>query len=260
MKNWNFVEIALRTYHLVIPPKMDREIGRAFSTPQQEFPKSVNLPRHYGEKMTERVVEILIARLTYRFGRRVLDVGHANAMNVHLRMLKSLPGPVDVTGIDITAANNTVRSIYTHSVVENITKTSFPEKSFDLIWCISALEHFGMDNSIYTDQFTLDKQMDLKALEEMLRILREGGTIYISVPYGKFEDHGWLKNYDRNRWQKLLDGARATTHIDELYFRYSDQQGWSVASPDELSDTGYSDGQNNGASGLAVALIHKLRK
>ena len=148
MESNAFLDLLLKAYHLVIPPRIDREIRRARSIPQQNFPASINLPRHYGKGMTERVVEILIARLTCQPGKRILDVGHANAMNAHLRMLKSLPGPLDITGIDIVPANDTVRSIYTHTVIGNIMKTDFHKESFDLIWCISALEHFGMDNSI----------------------------------------------------------------------------------------------------------------
>jgi SAM-dependent methyltransferase len=259
MDNRTLADIVLMAYHAVIPPRIDREIRRARAIPQRQFPRSILLPKNYGRGMTERVVEIFIARLTCQPGGRILDVGYANVVNAHLRMLKSLPRSIEITGIDIVPANNTVRSMYTNAAVGSITKTGFREESFDLIWCISALEHFGMDNSIYTNQFTLDKEMDVKAVEEMLRILRIGGTIYISVPFGRFEDHGWLRNYNKDRWQELLAVARPVTHIDELYFKYSDEGGWRTVDPDELSDTGYLDHKNSGASGLAVALIHKLK-
>ncbi|MBX2991764.1 MAG: methyltransferase domain-containing protein [Bacteroidetes bacterium] len=255
----SLIELVLSAYHALIPPKIDREIKRALSLSQQNFPQSVSLPRNYGRGMTERVVELLVAQLTYRAGKRVLDVGHANIMNAHARMLKSLPSPVDITGVDIVPAGDEVRLLYTNSVVANIAKTDFQDESFDLIWCISALEHFGMDNSIYTSDFTLDKEMDKAALKEMMRIIRVGGMIYISVPFGKFEDHGWLRNYDSLHWQELLAVARNSSHINELYFTYSDESGWRPANPDELYNTGYSDHQNAGASGLAVALIQKER-
>lgn len=259
MRSKSSLDLLLTIYHLVVPPRIDREIKRAHALAQDQFPKRVVLPKRYGRRMTERVVELLIARLTYEAGRTILDVGHANAMNAHLRMLKSLPKPLDITGIDIVPAGDAVRAYYTRSVVGDIIATDFPSEAFDLIWCISALEHFGMDNSIYTNKFTLDRQMDSRALAEMLRLTRAGGTIYISVPFGKFEDRGWLRNYDSLHWQELLTPAREKAHIDELYFKYSDDLGWFATTADQLSDTGYSDHQNAGASGLAVSLIQKRK-
>ncbi len=249
--------VVLRAYHRVVPPRIDREIRRALAMGQDRFPESLTLPRPFGRRMNERVVEILLARLTYRSGAKILDVGHANIMGAHARMLKSLPGPVDITGIDITPAREPIRSLYTRSVVGDVAKTGFPGEWFDLVWCISAIEHFGMDNAVYTSRFALDADLDLRALEEMMRILRVGGTLFVSVPFGKYEDHGWLRNYDRDRWQRLLGVARPGARIDELYFGYSDAVGWSRVSAEELSGVGYHDHRNSGASGLAVALLRK---
>lgn len=247
----------LKAYHLVVAPRIDREIRRALPLSRRGFPGSVTLPVPYGKGMTERVVEILIARLTHAPGKKILDVGHANAMEGHLRMIRSLPRPLDITGIDITPAGERVRSLYTRSVVQDVTKTNFPDGAFDLIWCISAIEHFGMDNSLYTGQYALDGEMDMRAVEEMMRILRAGGTLYISVPFGRYEDHGWLRNYNMERWQRLLGLARPHARIDEFYFKYSDRNGWRCVNPGDLSEVGYHDHENSGASGLAVALFRK---
>lgn len=251
------LEFALRAYHRVVPPRIDREIRRALALPQDRFPGSLNLPRVFGRRMNERVVEILVARLTYRPGAKILDVGHANIMNAHARMLASLPGPVDITGIDITPADDSIRSLYTRSIVGDVANTEFPEGCFDLVWCISAIEHFGMDNALYTSRFALDADLDLRALQEMMRVLRIGGMLYLSVPFGKYEDHGWLRNYDRDRWQRLLGVARPGARIDELYFGYSDSRGWRCVPAEELSGVGYDDHRNSGASGLAIALLRK---
>jgi SAM-dependent methyltransferase len=250
-------EFVLKAYHLVVAPRIDREIRRALALSQEMFPASIALPAPFGKGMNERVVEILIARLTYGPGKKILDVGHANAMKAHLRMVQSLPRPIDITGIDITPASDAVRWLYTRSVTQDVTKTDFHDGAFDLIWCISAIEHFGMDNSLYTDRFALGREMDIRALEEMMRVLHVGGTLYISVPFGNYEDHGWLRNYDTERWQKLLAIARPNARIDELYFKYSDGEGWRCADPGELSGVGYRDHQNSGASGLAAALVQK---
>ncbi|HXF99731.1 MAG TPA: hypothetical protein VNL69_03050, partial [Bacteroidota bacterium] len=72
------------------------------------------------------------------------------------------------------------------------------------------------------------------------------------------EDHGWLRNYDRELWQRLLATVQSEASIARLYFKYSDQLGWFPASAEDLVNTGYLDHKNSGASGLAVALIKKM--
>jgi hypothetical protein len=92
----------------------------------------------------------------------------------------------------------------------------------------------------------------------MLRLLKKSGTLLITVPYGKYEEHGWLRNYDQHRWQDLLGAARPQATVRELYFRHTYGNGWTTASPEELRYVGYYDQANAGAGGLAAALIVKL--
>ena len=67
MRTRSLHSILLDAYHLVIPPRIDREMTRALRTPHPQFPHALGLPKNYGRNMSERVVEILIARLTYQF-------------------------------------------------------------------------------------------------------------------------------------------------------------------------------------------------
>lgn len=234
-----------------------KEFERAMLMDNTSFPESFFLPSDYGKAMPERVVEILSARLSYRPGLRILDVAHANAMKCHLNMLQTLPQPRHLTGIDIANPTYDMRSLYECSIIGDITNSSFPDGAFDLIWCISALEHFGMDNSGYTDNFRRENDMDMQAINEMLRLLAEGGGLLITVPYGKYEDHGWLRNYDKDHWQRLLDVARTKAKVQEWYFRHTYGEGWSIVKPEELRYVGYYDQANWGAGGLAVAYITK---
>jgi len=72
----------------------------------------------------------------------------------------------------------------------------------------------------------------------MLRVLKVEGTLLITVPYGKFEDHGWLKNYDKHYWQNILDVASTYGKLHEYYFRHTFGEGWVCATPDELKYDG----------------------
>lgn len=235
-----------------------KEFERAFRIEQAYFPDKIILPKKYGEALPERVIELLFARLSYRPGSRILDVAHANSMACHLKMLESLPGPRHLTGIDIAEPVYDTSPLYEKSLIGDITNTLFTESSFDLIWCISALEHFGMDNSGYTDNFSIDNNVDVIALKEMLRILTVCGNLLITVPFGKFENHGWFKNYSSVQWQNLLDSARNVATIKEYYFKHTEKNGWSVVNADQLESVGYFDQKNSGAAGLAAAYITKM--
>lgn len=233
------------------------ELERVKLTEQINFPGEIIVPQGYGKGMPERVVELLLAGLSYTPGKRVLDVGHANAMKCHLDLLQSLAQPKNITGIDIATPVYDTRFYYEQSIIGDITCTSFTDNSFDLIWCISALEHFGMDNSGYTDNFRRDSDMDIQAVKEMLRILAKGGNMLITVPYGKYEDNGWFRNYDKSHLQGLLDVARLHGDVREWYFRHTNDKGWSITTPAELQYTSYYDCANHGAAGVAAIYITK---
>jgi SAM-dependent methyltransferase len=235
-----------------------KEFRRATSQDCSNFPADISLPSDYGKAMPERVVEILFAKLSYRIGSNVLDVAHANAMDCHLKMLKILPQPNNITGIDIAKPYYDWSLYYKESVKDDITNTSFEDEVFDLIWCISSMEHFGMDNSSYTKDYkNVNSNMDKIAMEEMLRLLKKGGSLLVTVPYGKYEDHGWLRNYDEETWQEVLNTARKKAKVQEWYFKHTFHKGWFFVKSEELKYTGYYDQANFGTGGLAVAYITK---
>lgn len=232
-----------------------REAARGFPLAQSGFPGTLALPREFGRRMPERVVELLLAHTVYAPGARVLDVGHSNIMLCHRMLLERLAPPRRLTGIDIAPPAYDTRSLYERSVVADITRTGMEAASFDRIWCISTLEHVGMDNTVYTTNFRRGGGMDAAAIAEMARLLAPAGQLLITVPFGKFEDHGWFRNYDLRSWRALLAPLRSGADVHELYFAYSPDAGWTAAEPEGLSATGYNDNANAGASGLAVAMV-----
>lgn len=68
-------------------------VDRACGWPQADFPTRLHLPPESGKGLPARVVELRIARLSYRHSVSVLDVGQAFARRSHLHMLRSLPEP-----------------------------------------------------------------------------------------------------------------------------------------------------------------------
>ncbi len=218
---------------------------------------AVRLPEQYGRNLPERAVEIFFARLYYKPGLKVLDVGCANAMECHLRMVRNLEPPRDIAGIDISVPSARTRRCYERFLQASIVSSGIEAGSFDLIWCISALEHFGMDNSSYTDRFLLLEDMDVQAVKEMMRILARGGRLLITVPYGKYENHTWFRNYGADRLRSLLVPMENSADLQTAFFRHTHGSGWREATGEELEHVGYYDQSNGGSAGLAVITATK---
>jgi SAM-dependent methyltransferase len=238
--------------------KIFREARRALRLDQPEFPGKVRLPPGFGRNLPERVVELFLTKHTYVPGARVLDVGHSNIMECHRRLLATLEPPIHLTGIDIATPAYDTSAYYEHSIIADITATGLPAGSFDIIWCISTLEHVGMDNSGYTGNSTAGAGMDVVAIREMGRLLSPGGRLLITVPFGMFEDHGWFRNYDADSWQGLLAAVRPVADVHELYFMYEPALGWQTVDRLRLATTRYHDHANAGAAGLAAAVINRI--
>jgi SAM-dependent methyltransferase len=71
-----------------------------------------------------------------------------------------------------------------------IHEARFAENSFDLVSCLSTIEHIGFDNSHYGDTskplyLEPDDRPMLETLDAILRWLKPGGRFLVSVPFGK---------------------------------------------------------------------------
>lgn len=203
----------------------------------------------YGVNDTERCIEIPWTLSCYKGEKRVLDVGYANAEDRYISELIGLGIP-ELYGLDMVKKE--LKGIT--SCQGDIRKTSFDDGFFDLILCISTIEHIGMDNSIYFNNKETDNNGDFTAIKEMGRILKKGGKMALTVPYGKFYDYGWFIHYDEDRWSRLIKESGCKVLIED-YFLYND--GWKQAEKSELEHILYKDNGAPAATGLACVLLKK---
>jgi SAM-dependent methyltransferase len=248
-------ERALRLMGMHLQQRIVRAYHAALAHGGHDFPRRIALPPRCGPGLPERVIELLAARLSYRPGVRVLDVGHAYMMECHRALLAELPAPRDLTGVDISDPIFDPALYYTASYKASVTDLPFADAAFGLVWCISALEHFGMDNSDYTREFTVDERMAARAMDEMLRVLQPGGSLLLTLPYGRYENHGWFRNFDRDHLAALLAPVRDRADLHALYFRHTRPDGWAAADPAALQDVAYGDGHNVGAAACAIVTL-----
>jgi len=233
------------------------EYRRALREGSYDFPDSILLPPHCGDGLPERVIELLLSRLSYQSQKAILDVGHAYAMECHRTMISDLSKGRSITGIDIADPAYDTAPYYIRTVKASITNAPFQNNTFDIIWCISALEHFGMDNSGYTTDSVIDGQLAERAFREMVRVLKPEGQLLVTVPYGKFENHGWFRNFDENCLTELLNSVRSDVLVHKRYFRHLRGSGWVIAKPEELVGVSYAEEGNSGAAALAAVLLTK---
>lgn len=117
----------------------------------------------------------------------------------------------------------------------------FKDAFFDEVICISTLEHVGMDNSFYLKQ-NPDSRTDparyLSALAELKRVLKPGGQILLTVPFGKYANHQMFQQFDAEMLERVMDATKpATSKLD--VFAYS-ADGWQRSDVQSCKDHEYS--------------------
>ncbi|MBI4261457.1 MAG: methyltransferase domain-containing protein [Actinobacteria bacterium] len=174
----------------------------------------------FGPDTTERLIEIPWMLSRWRGERRVLDVGYAYASLTWLSGLLDLPIP-SLHGIDMA----TLSVPHMHRVRADVRSMPYRDNSFDLIYCVSTIEHIGRDNTRYgLPPEPPDPDADGAAMLEMARVLAPFGRLMVSVPLGRREDHGWFTQYDIDGWNALL--RRTPFEVQEQEHFKLTPEGW----------------------------------
>jgi SAM-dependent methyltransferase len=190
----------------------------------------------------ERVIELpwVLARL--RPG-RALEVGYAFAEPPYLAALLRA-GFDDLTGVDLAEAE--VPGMTT--VQADVRDLPFERGAFDLVLCVSTLEHVGADNTGYGLEAEADEAARLAALRELRRVLAPSGRLLVTVPCGEPGDYGWFRQEDVRGWTRLF--AHAGLFVEEQEVYELTDEGWR-SSP-ELDTTGLRYGDRGPAASAVL--------
>jgi SAM-dependent methyltransferase len=203
----------------------------------ERFRSGRSLPRGFGFTLDERIVEIpwIVANLPPEGP--VLDAG--SALNHQLFLERVMPRVESLT-ITTFTEEDAHPELGPSYVTADLRELPFESGSFETIVCVSTLDHVGMDNSAYGSAESRSEDPDRElalAVNELHRVLRPGGRLLVTVPYGRPEDHGWCRQFDEAGLRRIAEPFDET---EVRVYRHS-RRGWNVSSPERASDATYRD-------------------
>ena len=212
-------------------------IGELINSDWLSYFATGKLPSGYGYRLDERVVEYpwFFARLKDA-EQTILDAG--SVLN-HRQILSA----EKLKGRDlyISTLYYEGRPEFLPSpsyIYEDLRDMCFKDDMFDAICSLSTLEHIGLDNTrIYTPDPTKnenEKYSFLGAIREFKRVLRPGGTLYLTMPFGTYKNHGWFQVFDTEMVSSLVK-IFAPAYMDKTFFRYEHDQ-WIIACEEHCTD------------------------
>ena len=208
---------------------------------------------------SERIVEVPWTLSKYQGEKRVLEVGHAYAEEHYLRSLGLLGIPF-LVGIDAAPSLRAAESLAPFLQVRaDVLDGCFRPDSFELILCISTIEHIGRDNTVYgLDSGRQAERPDVEAISAMREWLIPGGRLLLTVPYGRYEERETLINYDEAHLNELI--AASGLQVSEKRFFGWFPGGWAEADGSDLAHHGYQALGASYASGVALIELRHPRR
>ncbi len=198
------------------------------------------MPQRLGRGLDERLIELpwVLAQLP-EGGGRVLDAGSSlnhpwmldrpQLAGKRLHVVTLAPEPQFFVKPGVSY------------VFEDLRALPFADSLYDFVISVSTIEHIGCDNSYYVggkasndarlEDFTL-------AVAEMRRVLKPGGQLLLTVPYGVYEFHGAFQQFDRRRLSSAEEAFGPASHFSEQFFRCT-KDGWQQVHDEDCSDCAY---------------------
>ena len=195
------------------------------------------LPAGYAVGANERAVEVpwLFAQ---RPAGRMLDAGSALNHAAYLDRLQPLVSELHIVTLTYEGVAYPERGI--SYAFADLRALPYLDGYFDTVASISTLEHVGMDNTDYGASTPRASDPALEAdhaVRELMRTLKPGGQLLLTVPYGRREDHGRFRQLDREDLERMIESGSAAESEISVY-RYT-ESGWGLSDLERAADARY---------------------
>jgi len=190
-----------------------------------------NLSEGYGFRIDERIIEYpwLLSRLSKTEG-TLLDAGSILNYETILSCSPLLNKKIFISTLAPERKCYWRRGV--SYIFEDLRNCCYRDNFFDCVVCISTLEHIGLDNTmLYTNDPSKKENENcshLSAVKDFHRILKPGGTLFITTPYGQYMNHGWFQVFDEEMVNTIINTFNPSSYL-ETHFRYL-PQGWQKSS------------------------------
>jgi SAM-dependent methyltransferase len=205
----------------------------------QAFRRGDRLPKGFGVGLDERCIEYpwLLSRLN-EGPELLLDAG--SVLNKIYLLKNPLLQNKKIHILTLAPEEECYWESGISYIYEDLRSLPMKENLYDTIVCISTLEHIGCDNTDYTkNQLHRENRPQdyVAAIKELRRVLKPGGNLFLTVPFGAYQHLGMLQQFD-SKMLRVMKETFGQEKIEESFYRYN-SGGWRVADEDECSDCRY---------------------
>ena len=212
---------------LTLRDRLIRSVLQSGALPSIDAPPE----ERFGVGFDERVIELPLALKVARLDEPgdVLDAGAA----LNLPIVRETVPRSTATLIHFTlpGSDEPIWRHDPHVTYEfgDLRALPFADGRFDRIVCVSTLEHVGMDTTRFgASRAAGTPESAADAVAELVRVLKPGGELLLTMPYGVAADRGWYRIFDGPARDTLL-AATLGMRVDPRYFYYD--RGWFEAGP-----------------------------
>lgn len=187
------------------------------------------------DKLHSRTIEYPFTASQLGDAQKILDVGSVKGGTVWTDWLESLSIDVHVTDYDADEQGHFKRSTYHQADVRDL---PIEDNVYDKIFAVSVIEHIGMGLPQVADdnQPETEEMGDVVAFKELLRVLKPGGTIVMTFPFGTAEgamsDSARIYSHER---LKLFNDLASPIVLDYYEYQHNALKKLYIEFPKPLS-------------------------